>query len=69
MKIYSTSFLNIIITITMLLFFSCGSRQDKTRAGTDTTNATTTVSKLEGTISVSGAFALYPMMVKWKEEF
>jgi phosphate transport system substrate-binding protein len=25
--------------------------------------------KLEGTITVSGAFALYPMMVRWGEEF
>ncbi|OGF52880.1 MAG: phosphate ABC transporter substrate-binding protein [Candidatus Fraserbacteria bacterium RBG_16_55_9] len=25
--------------------------------------------ELEGTITVSGAFALYPMMVKWSEEF
>jgi ABC-type phosphate transport system substrate-binding protein len=25
--------------------------------------------KMEGTITISGAFALYPMMVKWGEEF
>ena len=28
-----------------------------------------TVSELQGTIRVSGAWALYPMMVKWGEEF
>lgn len=28
-----------------------------------------TIGKLEGTISVSGAWALYPMMVRWGEEF
>jgi phosphate transport system substrate-binding protein len=34
------------------------------------TQATTQpVEKLKGTISISGAWALYPMMVKWQEEF
>jgi phosphate transport system substrate-binding protein len=33
--------------------------------GTPTTSGT----ELEGTIKVSGAWALYPMMVKWAEEF
>ena len=28
-----------------------------------------TVSELQGTIRVSGAWALYPMMVNWGEEF
>ena len=34
-------------------------------AGTPATSGT----ELEGTIKVSGAWALYPMMVKWAEEF
>ena len=32
-------------------------------------NYLSTASELEGTIKVSGAFALYPMMVKWAEEY
>jgi len=33
------------------------------------TNQTLGQSKLEGRLSLSGAFALYPMAVKWAEEF
>jgi phosphate transport system substrate-binding protein len=33
------------------------------------TPVTTPPEKLEGTISISGAFALYPLTVKWAEEF
>src|SRR5476649_2502276 len=32
-------------------------------------NATTPADDLEGTISISGAFALYPITVKWAGEF
>ncbi|MBI2270584.1 MAG: extracellular solute-binding protein [Bacteroidetes bacterium] len=32
-------------------------------------NASSGIDNLEGTISVSGAFALYPIVVKWGEEF
>lgn len=46
-----------------LLFtlFSCG--HNKQRATVDSTGA------LSGNISISGAFALYPLAVKWSEEF
>lgn len=46
--------------ICLLLCYGCNSRQDsrlKKKEG------------LKGTISISGAFALYPMTVKWAEEF
>ncbi len=50
------------LTGIMLFFLSCQPRQDKTQdEGTK--------SKLKGTISISGAFALYPMTVKWAEMF
>ncbi len=35
----------------------------------EATPSTSVVTELEGKITVSGAFALYPMMVKWAEEF
>jgi phosphate transport system substrate-binding protein len=43
---------------TMLL--SCQSNQNKQQNNSG---------KLQGTLSISGAFALYPMTVKWAEEF
>jgi len=49
----------ILITIAMV-FQGCGP------SGSKKSNAS---GKLEGTISISGAFALYPMAVKWTEEF
>ena len=50
-----------IILIAVLLFFMLG--------GKSTYVKKTDASGLEGNIRVSGAFALYPMMVKWAEEF
>lgn len=59
MKTYRTNItLAVLAVITML--YSCGNNQ-KATSKTD--------EKLEGTISISGAFALYPMTVKWAEEF
>lgn len=42
------------------LFNGCGKKESKTKQPDDT---------LEGTISMSGAFALYPLANKWAEEF
>ena len=44
-----------------MLFASCTNKANK--------NADAADGKLEGHIQVSGAFALYPMAVKWAEEF
>ncbi|MGB4206244.1 MAG: PstS family phosphate ABC transporter substrate-binding protein [Bacteroidales bacterium] len=44
----------------ILLLFGCQGPASKSTADTD---------ELSGTISVSGAWALYPMTVKWAEEF
>lgn len=46
----------------MLFFMSCQPRQEKSQDEESK-------SKLKGTISISGAFALYPMTVKWAEMF
>lgn len=42
-----------------LLVTACGQAETQVQAG----------GKLQGTITVSGAWALYPMMVRWGEEF
>jgi phosphate transport system substrate-binding protein len=64
------AFTTIIITIFIVALLSgC---VDKTKTETRVTPGPTdaqTVKELEGTIRVSGAFALYPMMLKWGEEY
>ena len=48
------------VLVASLLLTACGSTTSKNDSSTDT---------LSGTISVSGAFALYPMMTVWADEF
>ncbi|MBI5539220.1 MAG: substrate-binding domain-containing protein [Bacteroidia bacterium] len=48
-----------LISATLTLQVSCSNN----------TTETTDKNKLSGNISISGAFALYPMVVKWAEEF
>lgn len=43
----------------LLLLVSCGTQKGDSKKETD----------LTGTITVSGAWALYPMMIRWAEEF
>ena len=43
--------------------------QSKIDAGLQKLGDNVTAVKMEGTITISGAFALYPMMGKWSEEF
>ena len=52
-------FLLSVVMILSLLLTACGSK-----SASNTANG-----ELSGTISVSGAFALYPMMTVWAEEF
>lgn len=52
----------IFILLTVLLFFANCSNKAKQEAESTTEG-------LSGTIQLSGAFALYPMAVKWGEEF
>jgi len=50
-----------LLVVASLLLAGCGDNTpDPAQAGTDS---------LSGTISVSGAFALYPMMTVWADEF
>ncbi len=56
MKLFSVS-----IMVAMLALFACNRNPGSTGAGTG--------SKLKGKVTISGAFALYPMAVRWAEEF
>src|ERR1035437_1737350 len=53
--------LSIFITASILLVYGCGNSSNK--------NENDSKEELSGTISISGAFALYPMAQKWAEEF
>jgi len=64
----------IIVLITILTAALLSGCVDSPKTETQTTSAVTAtqtpaVRELEGTIRVSGAFALYPMMLKWGEEY
>jgi phosphate transport system substrate-binding protein len=61
-KYYSFTRFTLLITVILILAFSgCNnSGNDKEQTGGDT---------LKGKITISGAFALYPMTVRWAEEF
>lgn len=49
----------LVLLLSSMLLVSCGPKEEKQPA----------LGELEGTITVSGAFALYPMMIRWSEEF
>lgn len=53
--------LNVLLLISVAFYFSGCSNTGSEKKSTS--------GKLEGKISISGAFALYPMTVKWAEEF
>jgi phosphate transport system substrate-binding protein len=48
----------LVVVLIVLLISACGKKPQETQS-----------SDLSGTISISGAFALYPMMTTWGEEF
>lgn len=55
--------LNVLTLVTVILtmsLFSCNNGSNKSTDGKDS---------LSGTISISGAFALYPLTVRWAEEY
>ena len=56
-KSLSKQFLFIVIAASMIVLSGCKG------------NKANTSGKLEGTIGISGAFALYPLAVKWADEF
>lgn len=49
-----------VLALAIVSGYGCKSRSSKSEAG---------ASELKGYISISGAFALYPITVKWAEEF
>ncbi|MFZ1946747.1 MAG: substrate-binding domain-containing protein [bacterium] len=62
-----------VAAIALILMMACGSETPpaKTQQAQQTQQSTQYVPKqaLEGTVTLSGAWALYPMVVKWAEEF
>ena len=62
MRRQTLTLLSILVAASMLLA-ACGS------TGPSATESPSAEGALTGTISVSGAFALYPMMTVWTEEF
>jgi len=64
-KLFSSyvSFFMVLAT-TAFLFLACSSKEKGSEKSTSKKEG-----ELKGTIRVSGAWALYPMMVKWGEEF
>jgi len=51
--------LNVLVLILALLVSGCG----------QSAGSTQNAGELKGTITISGAWALYPMMIRWGEEF
>jgi phosphate transport system substrate-binding protein len=60
MRKYTLTFASLLVVISLLLAGCGASTPEPAQSGTDS---------LSGTISVSGAFALYPMMTVWADEF
>jgi phosphate transport system substrate-binding protein len=50
----------LLLLLSVIMLIGCNSKQNKENANDEV---------LRGTISVSGAFALYPMTARWAEEF
>ncbi len=65
-KKWQTIFLIILVGVFLLLSAGC-SGSNKVTAGT--VSSVSEKAEMTGTIRVSGAWALYPMMVKWAEEY
>ena len=56
-----------VIAAVSILLTACGSTAPKSDSASSTDSSSEDT--LSGTISISGAFALYPMMTVWAEEF
>ena len=59
-KVILNSPFQFLLFVVALYFVSCATPQENRVNGNDA---------LRGTINISGAFALYPIVVKWSEEF
>ncbi len=62
-----TNFLALLVSVSFIIILCSGCANKVSIVKTDSADSGTAA--LEGNIRVSGAFALYPMMVKWAEEF
>jgi phosphate transport system substrate-binding protein len=60
MKQRPLAIVSTLVLVLVVLTPGCGSRGSSQEGGADI---------LQGTIAISGAWALYPMMVRWGEEF
>ena len=58
-----------ILGLTLIGFLGCGQKTTDQDKGPTGSVGAPKGSSLEGTVRVSGAWALYPMMVRWGEEF
>jgi phosphate transport system substrate-binding protein len=63
--------LAVLLLLLSLVSVACvgGSNGGSTVAGSENQQADATGSSLQDTITISGAFALYPLVIKWSEEF
>ena len=62
MKKFTGYLLSFAVVIQMVMFTGCKSRTKSSDLNVEDNN-------LQGNISISGAFALYPITVRWAEEF
>ena len=58
-----------ILGLTLIGFLGCGQKTTDQDKGPTGSVGAPKGSSLEGTVRVSGAWALYPMMVRWADEF
>lgn len=59
-----TSLTIVSLTLLAIIFVCCGTSENKTNESNIKSDE-----EMEGTISISGAFALYPLTVRWADEF
>lgn len=69
MKIQNRSHIMLIVLLTFSMVVSACSRQSTPSALPAEESGQAAQADLKGDIAVSGAFALYPMMTRWAEEF
>ena len=58
-----------VLLVLAVTLSACGTAAQVEPASPANEAGTSSEEQLSGTISVSGAFALYPMMTVWAEEF
>ena len=69
MKSKTINTLFVLITIASIILSACGNASTPAAVGAAEGEKLSGSAELSGTITISGAFALYPMMTLWTEEF